>query len=69
MTLAIPKVEELKKTVKLCDGCVGNKNRVLVIHTLHSCSISLGEREHIFKKFGFPDQEITVNFINLFIYL
>jgi hypothetical protein len=62
MMLTIPKVEESKKTVKLCDGCVRNKYRVLVIYTLHSCRISLREREHIFKKIGFPDQEIAMNF-------
>jgi len=42
---------------------------VFVIHTLYAFRISLREREQILKKFGFPDQEIAMDFIYLLFYL
>jgi hypothetical protein len=68
-TPVIPKVKESKEIVKFFNGCIGNTDRMFVVSTLHGFGISLREREQVFKKFGFADQEIAMDFIYLFFYL
>ena len=68
-TRVIPKVKELKETIKFFDGCIWNTDRMFIVYTLHACRISLRKREQVFKEFRFSDQEIAMDFIYLLFYL
>jgi len=68
-TPVIPKVEEPEEILKFVDGCIWNTDGVFVIYTLQACRISLREREQIAKKNGFPNKEITMDFICPLFYL
>ena len=65
----VPEVKESKEIIKFCNGCIGNMDRVFIVHTLHTFGVSLREREQVFKKFGFSDQEIAMDFIYLSFHL
>ena len=62
----VPEVKESKEIIEFFNGCIGNTDRVFIVDTLHAFGISLREREEVPKKFGFSDEEVTMDFIYLF---